>query len=424
MSQILTPLSNGSAQIQTSSTFQQGVNLSPQYVAVNRLSPQPTEWDSSGRPIYDRLPSASERYKLFFGYEDDSSFIYSPPGSASTGVGTCQVTESGDKKFLVIQSGKLVWKYGSLDVNSVIIDLQAMNMVNTKYLLAYQLVYEDSPIISPYSVEEFSLSGQDLLVSSGTDSVTGWRYTPKFAFTGDSRRSWRNYDGFFSSYSGDAHLSWQSPYSSSYSRILLRCPPGTSISGAATLYYMLCDEELEENQYCTSPQWTEVTSTSVKKDSIGQYFEFSLATPIAQRGWKISWEDSKVSVYDIRVSGTITLKRKPATAFTTYQLVAYPENSFPKRITNLGGDVVESSFCKLASVDIDQSFRVQRIRDLRETANNEYQPIADWLTLPWDDNLKEMYEQVKDYSRLWMSPSECLYQEYLGLQEQSITVEV
>jgi hypothetical protein len=48
--------------------------------------------------------------------------------------------------------------------------------------------------------------------------------------------------------------------------------------------------------------------------------------------------------------------------------------------------------------------------------------VADWLTKPWDNNLINLYEQVKDYAGLWMKPKTLLTQEYDALAQYDIVV--
>ena len=423
MSQNLVALNGGRNQIETSSTFQQGVNLSRQYVDILRLNPRPTEWVPGGRPIYGRLPSASQVYQLDFGLNGDSAYAYIPVGSSRLGKGSLQVQSSGDSKFLTIQSGEIVWKYGSLTADPVIISLEEMGMINTKYLLAYQLYYDDSPFVSEYSVKNFSLSGYELNANSSTDSVEGWRYTPVFAFTDLESQTWRNYDGLFPSYSGEAFLSWQSPYPAAYSELTLRCPTNSSVTGTASLYYMTCPNPVGGETYCSSPVWILQGTTEVEKDSEGLYFKFSLPEPSYRYGWKVVWSDDKVAISRVLVSGILSLLRKPATATTFFQLAAYPENSVPKTVKNTLGIDVPITLCNLAYVDINGAYRVEKITDLREIVHTDYQPVADWLTKEFDENLINLFSQVKSYSSLWMNPQKCMRQEYASLEENSITVE-
>jgi hypothetical protein len=422
MSQNLVALNGGTAQIETSSTFEQGVNLSPQYVDALKLNPHPTEWVENGRPIYARLPSASQLYKLDFGLDDEFAYTYLPVGDGRTGTGSLQVQSSGENKFLTVQSGVVVWKYGSLTVDPVIISLEEMGMISTKYLLAYQLYYDDSPFVAEYSVNKFSLSGYDIRVESSTDAVPGWRYNPAFAFTDLESQEWRNFDGVFPSYTGQAYLSWQSPHPAAYTEVELRCPDGSSVTGSASLYVSSSPPENDDDPYCSDPVWILQGASNVASDANGQYFKFSIPEPSYNRGWKVVWTDTKVAINRVLVSGTLSLLRKPAAATSVINLVAYPENSVPKTVRNSTGKEVPVTLCKLAYVSIDGAYRVEKITDLREVVHTDHQPLADWLTRALDTNLINLFSQVKGYSSVWMSPQNCMRHEYATLQNNLVAV--
>jgi hypothetical protein len=115
--------------------------------------------------------------------------------------------------------------------------------------------------------------------------------------------------------------------------------------------------------------------------------------------------------------------RKPSTATSFLQLIAYPENSVPKTVKNAIGVEIPTTLCQLAYVDINGAYEIEKITDLREIVHTDYQPVSDWLTKEFDENLINLFSQVKEYPTLWMSPTECMTQEYLSLGEKLITVE-
>jgi hypothetical protein len=100
----------------------------------------------------------------------------------------------------------------------------------------------------------------------------------------------------------------------------------------------------------------------------------------------------------------------------------YPENRLPKTITNSTGKSVPATYCPLAEVDVDSTYTILNIRDLRYIIHRDYVPVSDWLTMPFDKNLIDLYTQVKGYAELWMKPSECMKQEYLGLISDRVIV--
>lgn len=423
MSQLLTPLDGGSSQIQVSTNYRPRAYLSKQYVSAKKLQPSPTEWIEGGRPIYNRLPAASERYNLHFGLDNDSAYVYIPVGTPSSGPGTLQVVTSGEDKYLVVQGGSVVWEHGDVKLDPVLIDLKLVGLRSTQYLLAYQLYFDDSPTPTPYSVEDYSLSGLELNVESSTDNEIGWRYTSEYAFTNLNDREWRNRDKFFPAYQGDAYFFWQSEFPNSYSNIKLRCPSNVVASGQASLFFQTCPSQNTEEKYCSNPEWVYDSTVEVSIDSQGYFFEFSLPYPHACYGWKVEWSNPDISLKEVLVSGVITLKRRPATGLTYCRLVAYPRNAVPSTVINSNGIEVPAVYCNLAYVDVNDIYGVEKVSDIRQTVGTDYQPIADWLTEPWDHDLINLYTQVKHFPEYWMNPSTCMNQTYTNLEQYLIQVE-
>lgn len=423
MSQTLTPLDGGKEQIIVNNfSPNDGGYLSEQYTAVRNLKPIPTEWREGGRPIYDRLPGVSERYKVDFGYDKNVAYTYIPTGQGYTGSTSMVVEATADKKYLVIQGGNIVWEYGTLATIPVVIDLEAVGMGSSKYLLAYQLYYDDSAKPLQFEVSDFSLSGFKMDIRSNTDAIVGWRYTPQYAFVGslDSDIYWSNCDPKFLSYSGNAELSWQLPAACSFSKIRLTCPPKTSYTGTASLYYMSCSDAIP-GEFCDNPIWTYAGEVPISESVLGnvktQFYEFNISSPITCKGWKVEWSDPKVSIRGVSVSGIITLDKKPATLTTNYALVAYPVNSIPSKFTNSEGEEVPLIMCKLAHVDVDASFTVTKVQDIREVVYNSFEPIAEWLTRPWDENLISLYNTVSKFEEYWLTPQTALMHEYSTMED-------
>jgi hypothetical protein len=196
---------------------------------------------------------------------------------------------------------------------------------------------------------------------------------------------------------------------SAFSKIVLRCPPNTAYTANASLYYVIDGQE-------------EFAATvNVSRDSAGQYYEFNL-TPSFLSGWKVVWSELDMSIQSILVSGVIPKYTQPSGPTAKSVLVMYPENRLPKTVRNSNGESVPATYCPLAYVDIDVDYNVTNIRDTRYIIHRDYVPVADWLTMPFDKNLIDLYSQVKGYAELWMKPSECMKQEYLGLITDRVIV--
>jgi hypothetical protein len=422
MSQALVPLNGGIKDIVIRSSAP-GIFLSKQYISQFGLNPRPSEWLTTGRPIYDRLPSASQNYKKVYEEGDYEAFVYIPYGESELGRSSLSVVSSGeDNEFLVIQSGSVVWKNGTIPVNPTIINLEELGMWNTKYLLAYRMYFDNSPRVFQYEVEGFSLVGQDLAVNSSTDGLSGWRYTSDFAFTGLESRPWSNLDSEFPGSNGPAFLEWQTPYPNSLSRITLKCPPGFEPKGVATLKRMVCQTQAEEGSYCYDYTWEFEASAEPKFDDRIAHYEFLIQEPTPQTGWRVDWDEEDLKIYQISVDGILSLKRKPEEGISVCELVAFPENAVPAEVDLGEGGSVRATYCNLALVDVNKDFKVEKISDLRQIVKVDYTPISDWLTQPWDGNLSDLFKKFSNFTELWMSPVSAMKSEYEGLNEKSIQV--
>jgi hypothetical protein len=438
MSQQLTPINNGVQQVQTT-TVKGRINLySPQYVKVNNLQARPTEWNPLGRPIYRRLPAVSETYQIDFfnlvpapntagvASVQDIGYVYVPWGESINGSTSSQVVASDNNKNLLIKSGNIVWKHGTNPTLPTIINLEALEVESGKYVVAYQLIYDDSPVFHRYSVENYNLSGFPLSITSSTDSVTGWRYPAENAFLAADQVFWSNHDTYFpnsSTYSvqpAECFLQWentetQTPdqggqvVSSAFSKVVLRCPPNTAYTASASLYYVIDGMD------------TLISTVSVSRDSAGQYYEFNL-TPSFLSGWKVVWSETDMSIQSILVDGVIPKYTQPSGPTTRSVLVMYPENRLPEKVANSAGKSVPATYCSLAEVDVDSTYAILNVRDLRYIIHRDYVPVSDWLTMPFDKNLIDLYTQVKGYAELWMKPSGCMKQEYLELISDRVIV--
>ena len=425
MSQTLTPVSGGVQEIQTSPNSNTLQVYSRQYVELNRLSNTPTEWTPGGRPIYRRLPGTSETYQIDFfnlvpapntavaAEVEDIGFVYVPWSGSSYGQDSLEVSTSSTAENVLIKSGNIVWKYGRTQVVPTIVNLKELDVLTGSYDLAYQLIYDDSPIQQLYLVEDFSLCGYPLTITSSTDSVIGWRHPAVNAFQNTSDNYWANSDSFFPAGAQpvSATLSWDSELSMALTRVTLRCPPGTAYTGTATVYY---------GATSSSP----IETTSVQSDSEGQFYSFTFHDPVFVNQWTVEFTDTLVSVQSLSVSGIITQYEQQSAPSTRAVLVMYPTGTFPRTVTTSSGKVVSATYCPLATLQVSSHYTVDSVRDTRYIIHRDYTPVADWLTRPFDDDLINLYEQVSDYSTLWMAPPVCLKQEYANLTKYQVTVEI
>ena len=425
MSQLLTPVNGGVQEIQTTTTQDRLLVLSQQYISANNLESRPTQWVPGGRPIYRRLPAISETYQIdFFNLVpaantavadevQDIGYTFVPWGQGLNSENSMYVSASNSGKDLLIKGGTIVWRYGNTQVLPTIINLEVLDVISGQYDLAYQLLYDNSPVQKLYSVEDFALTGQPLTITSSTDSVIGWRYPAVNAFLNTSTLMWKNTDSFLPSFAQplQSFLQWESDLASAYTKILLRCPEKTAFTGTATLSYF------------DGTTYTFVQTVSISSDTTGQFFEFN-PDPRFQTGWQVVFSSLDIAIQSITVTGVVTMLEPQASPSTRAVLVMYPSGTLPKTVINSAGEEIPATYCPLAMVDVLSGYSVDNIEDLRYIIHRDYTPVADWLTKPFDEDLINLYEQVSGYSPLWLAPPSCMKQEYLGLTKDQITVEV
>ena len=426
MSQQLIPVNGGVQQIQTTTTENRLLVLSQQYITANNLESRPTEWVPGGRPIYRRLPAASETYQIDFfnivpaantagAYEvQEQGYVYIPWGEGLNSGKSMEVVASESQQDLLIKSGTIVWRYGNTQVLPTIVNLKVLDVVGGKYDLAYQLIFDDSPIQKLYQVSDYALTGLPLNITSSADATVGWRYPAVNAFLNTANNWWANKDTLLPTYAQPvtSFIQWESDLPQAYSKITLRCPVNTAYTGTATL------------SYYDNSTLVLVGEVPIQKDTMGQFFEFSPSTSVFQSGWNVSFSSLDMAVQSITVSGVLTLFESQESASTRATLVMYPAGTLPKTVVNASGETVPATYCSLAQVDITNNFKVEKIQDVRYIIHRDYVPVADWLTKPFDEDLINLYEQVTEYRPLWMAPPSAMKQEYAALSKNQITVEV
>jgi hypothetical protein len=418
MSQQLTSLTGGVIPVQSGITAESLQVYSSQYIKAKKLESQPTQWQPAGRPVYRRLPAVSETYQVDFFAEGEIGYVYIPWGGGLFAPGSLAVSKVSDTSIL-ISGGTIVWRYGSNPVNPALIDFTQINLESGRYLVCYELVYDDAPQLNQYAVQDFSLRGQPLNIFGSTDSLNGWRYPAVNAFLNDAGLFWSTYDMNVNTsvLPLTAVLGWQSEYSSAYSEIKIQFVENSLIPFAATPIL----------EYFIDGSWVFACEGSYVSENNLLYTKFVVNDPTFNTGWRVTWESPvlpQLRVQDVLVTGVITLETRPSGPDTFASLALYPENAVPTTVLNSLGEEIPATYCNLAYIDVNEYFTVSdEIDDVRYIIHRDYKPIADWLTVFWDENLIDLYEQVKIYPETWMNPLTCLKQEYADLEKTGIIVQ-
>lgn len=418
MSQQLSSLTGGVVPVQAGITTSSVKVLSPQYVGAKNLESRPTEWVPKGRPIYRRLPAVGETYQVEFFADGEIGYVYIPWGNGLTGPGSLAVQKISDTSIL-ISSGAIIWKYGSNPVNSTLVDFTQINLESGRYVVCYELVYDDAPLLNQYGVQNFSLKGQPLDIFSSTDSINGWRYPAVNAFLNEENLFWSTYDMNVdvSVLPTQAILGWASENPSAYGEIKVKFLKDSLIPYSSTPVL----------EYLVNGSWVFATNGVYSLEEEELYTKFTINEPTFNNGWRIIWEGvtvPKLRVQDVLVTGSITIETKPSGPGTYASLALYPENSLPRTTVNTLGEEVPATYCELAIIDVNEYFEVSdKIEDIRYIIHRDYKPVSDWLTIFWDENLTNLYEQVNHYPETWMNPLTSLEQEYGYLETFNITVQ-
>ena len=426
MSQQLIPTTGGTEVVQTTTTQTRLNALSPQYIQAKGLESRPTEWVAGGRPIYRRLPAISETYQIDFfnvvplanstGFDlahEDVGFVYIPWGESIHGPTSTEIISSDDHSTILIKAGNIVWQYGTNPVRPAIINLKELDIESGSYTVAYRLIYDNSPVENLYLVENFALTGSPLTITSSTDSVIGWRYPAENSFLNTAGTFWKNQDSLFPAYAQptESFIQWTSTLAAAFTQITLRCPSGTAYTGTAALSYV------------TDGVISPVRTTSIASDQTGQFFQFDVSNATFQTGWKVEWSSLDMAIESVTVTGSVTRLTKPTESSTECVLVIYPEDSLPLTVQNSLGKDIPAAYCLLANIDVNNKYQLTDIRDRRYIVHRDYTPVADWLTLPFDQDLIDLYEIVKKYEVTWLEPKNCMKQEYAALTKTDIVIE-
>lgn len=439
MSQNLTPVPNSSGtvgvspQLNTSLTPIRRKIFSPEFRDVEGLLPQPTQWIPGGRPIYRRLPAASEQYQLDFFEEGGRGYVLIPRGNDQFGPGSLYVNQSSDRDVLLIEDGAIVWEEGTTPVLKTFVDLRELGVDDGRYLICYQLIYDDEPEPLPFKVEDFSLAGLDINVQDSAsssfqrsdDQANPWPFPGINMFaTADSDLEWKNYIDLVNRSPGEqagvkpgfpdyeqpqlSTVTWESALPWKLDVIKVRTSLTENVPDCTLLLPSAEDPAV----------WATVQTNGALRDSEGYYWEFE-TDYVPQTQWRLDWgQGSKVNASQLTVSGLLYLNAKPSTERARAQLAIYPTNLVPE----------DESLCRLAIVSID-NFQVARRPsgelwkdDIREIINRDYEPVADWLTEYWDERLISLWEDVRAYSPGYMAPPTLLKTSYYKLEEYGIDV--
>lgn len=357
---------------------------------VKELQPVPTSWKwEEGRPIYDRLPSASQTYNMDFPGQPDSVYVYIDPKlNNAIGPGSLQVAPlNTNASKITIQSGIMTWRWGQAPVDALAIDITTLNNglglsdgeYQIGYLLEYAIAEVDETTLTGYDL--YSVTDHSLATAAVSLDVSSARIDyPEYSFTTvDLAESWQpNELAKAGPYSTGSSLTFdfRSPVVtekfelSAQDASLATAPMATYFSENLIIWYK--DNEVKP----IDGQWTSL----VRTDKAYEY-------------WRLFFWDGFVNVNQLSYSGEayfpITRTASPITLVEPY-------------IDDYFADI-EQSHTRLASFTV-QNGSVGQVVDTRRVIYRKFEPVADWLTVFEDENLKKLFNQVENYAPLMMAP--------------------
>ena len=440
MSQNLTPVPNSEGvvgvnpQLNTSLTPIRLKVLSEEYKASKGLFPEPTQWAPGGRPIYRRLPAASEQYQFEFFEQGGRGYVRIPRGGDLFGAGSLYVNQSENREVLLIENGAVVWEEGTTPVLKTFVDLRELEVEDGRYLVCYQLLYDDEPEVLPFQVEDYCLAGLDFDVFDSSseafersaDEFNPWPFPGINLFaTAEDDLEWKNFIDFVNRSPGEqagvkpgfpdyeqpvqSWVNWSSSVPWKLDVIKVRT---TLTENVPSCSFLIASQSVPN-------EWDLVQTNAPLKDDEGYYWLFQ-TDMLPQSKWKLDWGyGKKVSATRLTVSGQIYLFAKPSTPRARAQLAIYPTNLIPE----------DESLCRLAIISVDNYQIPYKPNgelfkdDVREIINRDYEPVADWLTQYWDSQLIRLWEDVSTYAPGFMAPPTLLKQSYAGLELYGINVD-
>lgn len=348
---------------------------------VKGLIPTKTPWGrEDGRPIYDRLPSGAETYQI---QSPDNVLVYLEGNPQSLAVGAWQESPS----VLVIQSGKLTWEHGQVPIEAYAVNVKALGLQDGDFQVGYYLDYVQEEFLPEQVIEEdnISLSRSLCLFESSKPGIN------------------QLFQNFLSGVRWETSSDREEWFAIDFSRPVL--PRSFNFSAnidpiKLTSYSLYSSNDAIVWEFESSGNILQgQTSVFVNRNLAKQYWKFYFSGGIA--GF-LSMGYSGQAVYpDTRPSGKISR----ATPFI--------DNKFAE---------LEQIGIVLGYITIKNGEIIQTV-DARRTTEISYEPVAKWLTTFQDERLKSLFEDVSNYSKRFLSPTEGLYALYNELnQDPNISI--
>ena len=373
------------------------VVYSPEALKALKAEPIKTAWGwDHGRPIYNRLPMVGEAYQK--SYDKDQAMVYlDPTVPIANGPGTLEVgRDRRNGSILDVQGGTISWEYGELDVERDRIDVSLLNeergLVDGEYQIGYRLQHIKEQGVRRFQGFELaqanrrSMAGQKITFDSSGDTA---EHREPYALSDLPEQSWwPNYYYGADGYRSGTHYTFDF-YEPTFSQeFKIRGDEGKTTSNLA---YYTSDNAIiwyKQDQVTSEGDvWTIDAQDTVQ---YRRFFFWDGTTSINNFTYTGDgyFRDNRVLVGDSRAD-------------------LFIENMY---------DAIDGNYILLAGFTVKDRV-VQQIRDLRRVTYERYQPVADWVTTFHDEQLRCHFDDVVEYSKLWMNPTSSDRQIYYEMDD-------
>lgn len=363
------PLNGGLRFIETQP--RQFTNLQLRSQTLRRLfglDPQPTEWEQEGgRPIYDRLPRASEQYrrdpedngygKVFI---DETQRLAVGPGSLKA-----ELTEGSN---LLINSGKVSWPEGVTSHSETTINIEILGLESSTWYVGYELITDNSDKNFIYQLVDQSIENFDGWSVSSPSPVCNFEAPYAMFSSGDN---------YFIPNSGQLILDLT--VQNQFTKITIPVQGITSANGASLT------TDLSTGKYL--PYYDTINSALV-------WDNLNFSDSPTQIIFELPNTITRIS--GITFSGIFEIINRGESLLQDTDLVIYNSRD-PELQTSL--------LALLGYFETDLNGLISNLRDIRQITNIKNEPVAKWLTQAQDDDLIYYYNQIKNYAELWMNPN-------------------
>jgi hypothetical protein len=362
--------------------------FSEEAAKILNLSPVKTAWGwDHGRPVYNRLPMVSEGYQK--SYDKDHALVYInlKETNRAVGVNTLEVTKNkSDWRILEIEGGTVIWEYGEAKCEAIGVDTRQFNnelgLQVGSYQVGYRLThFEEKPKTARAG---FAIAyAEDAFVADielgyhANREVFDHRQEYAVYTSTDGRSWWPNRVAEAGGYYKPAEFTFD----------FLEPVEAESV----TVHSDRTHDSAKMAVYGSDDAIIWHLRNQVRAEK-GSWTASLPAVPDRYR--KMFFWDGSVSISNIQYTGNAYFLDR----------AVYPPQTETELFIESMYEEIEGNFILLATFDVHENGSITSVRDMRRVTYEKYEPVSDWLTKFEDEQLRCLFDDVVEYSRMYMSP--------------------